>query len=131
MCVQLNKSTGPFHALFCVGQFFSDQPQPPAPNAEEPNTVALGLGDLSDYVEGRTAVPIPTYFTGAYGGGAAASQLLSEAVRRSGGGFQPQGIQICSNLYWLRGSAKFSLRGEAPNCISFYLDLQFFAPHLS
>jgi hypothetical protein len=99
----VNKSTGPFDALFCVGQFFH-QTQPQSPDGE--------LGELSDYLQGRAAVPIPTYFTGAYGGGVAASHLLSEAVRHSAGGFQPQGIQICPNLYWLRGSAKFSLRGS-------------------
>lgn len=90
---QVNQSTGPFHALFCVGQFFSDE-------SEE---------EVSDYVEGRASVPIPTYFTGAYGGGAVASQLLSKAQALRG--FHPQGIEICPNLYWLRGSAKFNIAG--------------------
>ncbi|KAJ4797865.1 Zinc finger CCCH domain-containing protein 59 [Rhynchospora pubera] len=97
----LNQSTGPFDALFCVGQFFSANANANANDLE-----------LEEYVQGRAAVPIPTYFTGAYGAStAAASQLLSSAATLTGRAFKPDGIQICPNLYWLRGSAKFSLRG--------------------
>ncbi|RLN36310.1 Zinc finger CCCH domain-containing protein 59 [Panicum miliaceum] len=46
---QVNQSTGPFHALLCVGQFFS--PEADAEGAP---------GDVADYLEGRAAVPIPT-----------------------------------------------------------------------
>ena len=53
---QVNQSTGPFHALLCVGQFFS--PEGDAEGAP---------GDVADYIEGLASVPIPTYFTGDYG----------------------------------------------------------------
>lgn len=93
----MNKSTGPFDALLCVGQFF---PDPSDGRADE----------LSDYVEGRLSVPIPTYFTGDYGVGAA--KVLSAAARNaSNRGFKTDGIEVCTNLYWLKGSGKFSLHG--------------------
>ncbi|KAL6599316.1 hypothetical protein ACP70R_045810 [Stipagrostis hirtigluma subsp. patula] len=90
----VNQSTGPFHALLCVGQFFS-----PDGDAE---------GDVADYLEGRAAVPIPTYFTGDYG--PAAPRLLSKAAADAHG-FAPGGIEICLNLFWLRGSNRFTLHG--------------------
>lgn len=91
---QVNQSTGPFHALLCVGQFFS-----PDGEAE---------GDVADYIEGRAAVPIRTYFTGDYG--PAAPRLLSKAAAAARG-FAPGGIEICPNLFWLRGSNRFTLHG--------------------
>ncbi|KAL6846334.1 hypothetical protein ACP4OV_023782 [Aristida adscensionis] len=90
----VNQSTGPFHALLCVGQFFS-----PEGDAE---------GDVADYLEGRAAVPIPTYFTGDYG--PAAPRLLSKAAADARG-FAPGGIEISPNLFWLRGSNRFTLHG--------------------
>ncbi|TVU09313.1 hypothetical protein EJB05_42777 [Eragrostis curvula] len=90
----VNQSTGPFHALLCVGQFFS-----PDGDAE---------GDVADYIDGRAAVPIPTYFTGDYG--PAAPRLLSKAAAAARG-FSPDGIEICPNLFWLRGSNRFTLHG--------------------
>ncbi|GJM98972.1 hypothetical protein PR202_ga16026 [Eleusine coracana subsp. coracana] len=90
----VNQSTGPFHALLCVGQFFS-----PDGEAE---------GDVADYIDGRAAVPIPTYFTGDYG--PAAPRLLSKAAAAARG-FSPGGIEICPNLFWLRGSNRFTLHG--------------------
>jgi hypothetical protein len=92
---QVNQSTGPFHALLCVGQFFS----PDGDNGE---------GDFTDYIDGRAAVPIPTYFTGDYG--PAAPRLLSKAAAYARG-FSPGGIEICANLFWLRGSNRFTLHG--------------------
>ncbi|ONK59274.1 uncharacterized protein A4U43_C08F4770 [Asparagus officinalis] len=88
----VNKSSGPFDALLCVGQFF--------PESDE------GIDEVADYVEGRCSVPIPTYFTGDYGAGAA--RFLSKA---SNLGFKTDGIEVCANLYWLKGSGKFSLHG--------------------
>ncbi|RLN33556.1 zinc finger CCCH domain-containing protein 59 [Panicum miliaceum] len=93
----VNQSTGPFHALLCVGQFFS--PEADAEGAP---------GDVADYLEGRAAVPIPTYFTGDYG--PTAPRLLSKAAAGARG-FAPGGIEICPNLFWLRGSNRFTLHG--------------------
>lgn len=94
----MNQSTGPFHALLCVGQFFP----PEAAEGDSPP------GDVADYLEGRAAVPIPTYFTGDYG--PTAPRLLSKAAADARG-FNPGGIEICPNLFWLRGSALFNLHG--------------------
>ncbi|KAM0892668.1 hypothetical protein ACQ4PT_025596 [Festuca glaucescens] len=94
----VNQSTGPFNALLCVGQFFS-------PEVGEEDSPP---GDFADYLEGRAAVPIPTYFTGDYG--PTAPRLLSKAAADARG-FAPGGIQICPNLFWLRGSALFNLHG--------------------
>lgn len=92
----MNQSTGPFDALLCVGQFFADSPDLP--------------DELSDYVDGRAAVPIPTYFTGDYGVGAA--RVLSAAAKRfPDRGFATNGVELCPNLYWLKGSGRFSLQG--------------------
>ncbi|CAL9112288.1 unnamed protein product [Musa acuminata var. zebrina] len=92
----VNKSTGPFDALLCVGQFFPDS--------------ADGLDEVADYIEGRSAVPIPTYFTGDYGVGAA--RFLSAASKLpSNRGFKTDGLEVCPNLFWLKGSGKFSLHG--------------------
>ncbi|KAJ3683350.1 hypothetical protein LUZ60_013577 [Juncus effusus] len=109
--ISVSKSTGPFDALFCVGQFFSTQTEEERDDKSEEERETLG--ELSDYIEGRATVPIPTYFTGGFGGGKAESKLLSDAIRKilSTGGFKNDGIEICPNLYWLRGSAKFSLKG--------------------
>ncbi|URE35275.1 zinc finger CCCH domain-containing protein [Musa troglodytarum] len=92
----VNKSTGPFDALLCVGQFFPDS--------------ADGLDEVADYIEGRSAVPIPTYFTGDYGVGAV--RFLSAASKLpSNRGFKTDGLEVCPNLFWLKGSGKFSLHG--------------------
>lgn len=95
----VNKSAGPFDALFCVGQFFPD-------SAEQ-------LEELTDYIEGgggRSQIPLPTYFIGDYG--VAAPKVLSTASRNSANlGFKMDGFKICDNLFWLRGSGKFTLHG--------------------
>uniref|UniRef100_A0A0D9XCZ1 C3H1-type domain-containing protein n=1 Tax=Leersia perrieri TaxID=77586 RepID=A0A0D9XCZ1_9ORYZ len=93
----VNQSTGPFHALLCVGQLFS-------PEAGDGD----GGGEVAEYLEGRAAVPIPTYFIGDYG--PAAPRLLAKAAAGARG-FFPGGIEICPNLFWLRGSARFTLHG--------------------
>ncbi|GFY98454.1 CwfJ-like family protein [Actinidia rufa] len=61
----VNKSTGPFDALLCVGQFFPDSSD--------------HLGEFMDYIEGRSEIPLPTYFIGDYG--ASAMKVLSAATK--------------------------------------------------
>ncbi|KAK1306991.1 Zinc finger CCCH domain-containing protein 64 [Acorus calamus] len=92
----VNKSTGPFDALLCVGQFFPDSPD--------------GLAELSDLVEGRLPLPIPTYFIGDYGVGAA-DVLLKAMKEPDNRGFKLDGLKIQEGLYWLKGSGKFKFRG--------------------
>ncbi|XP_007012827.2 PREDICTED: zinc finger CCCH domain-containing protein 64 isoform X1 [Theobroma cacao] len=92
----VNKSAGPFDSLFCVGQFFPDETD--------------RLEELMDYVEGRAQIPLPTYFIGDYGAGAA--KVLSAASKNSANqGFKMDGFKICDNLFWLKGSGKFTLHG--------------------
>ncbi|OMO67291.1 Zinc finger, CCCH-type [Corchorus capsularis] len=92
----VNKSAGPFDALFCVGQFFPDETD--------------RLDELMDYVEGRAQIPLPTYFIGDYGVGA--PKVLSVASKNSANqGFKMDGFKICDNLFWLKGSGKFTLHG--------------------
>ncbi|OVA04008.1 zinc finger protein [Macleaya cordata] len=92
----VNKSTGPFDVLLCVGQFFPDSPD--------------RLEEFLDYVEGRSEIPIPTYFIGDYGIGA--PKVLSIASNDSANrGFKMDGLRLCDNLYWLKGSGKFTLHG--------------------
>ncbi|KAJ0971349.1 hypothetical protein J5N97_019308 [Dioscorea zingiberensis] len=94
--LSVTKSAGPFDALLIVGQFFPDSPDL--------------LSDLSDFIDGRSTVPIPTYFIGDYGCGA--GQFLSVASQHpSNRGFKTDGLQLCPNLFWLRGSGRFSLHG--------------------
>ncbi|KAA3477186.1 zinc finger CCCH domain-containing protein 64 [Gossypium australe] len=92
----VNKSAGPFDALFCVGQFFPDEPD--------------RLDELMDYVEGRAQVPLLTYFIGDYGVGA--PKVLSAVSRNSANqGFKMDGFKVCDNLFWLKGSGKFTFHG--------------------
>ncbi|ESQ42724.1 hypothetical protein EUTSA_v10013022mg [Eutrema salsugineum] len=92
----VSKSAGPFDALLCVGQFFPDSPEL--------------LDEFLDYVEGRAQVPIPTYFTGDYG--VAAPKILSATSRKAENqGFKMDGLEVSHNLFWLRGSGKFTLHG--------------------
>ncbi|RZB71826.1 zinc finger CCCH domain-containing protein 64-like isoform X2 [Glycine soja] len=92
----VNKSAGPFDALLCVGQFFPDSPEQ--------------LEDFTKYIEGGSHFPLPTYFVGDYG--VAAPKLLLQASKDSANqGFKMDGFKVCHNLYWLKGSGKFSLFG--------------------
>lgn len=92
----VSKSAGPFDFLVCVGQFFPDSPE--------------RLEEFLDYAEGRSAIPIPTYFIGDYGIGAV--KVLSAAARSSENqGFKMDGLRICENLFWLRASGKFTRDG--------------------
>ncbi|XP_042382854.1 zinc finger CCCH domain-containing protein 59-like isoform X1 [Zingiber officinale] len=90
------KSMDPFDALLCVGQFFPDSDD--------------GIDEVADYFEGRSAVSIPTYFIGDYGVGAI--RFLSAASKPlAARGFKTDGLEVCPNLFWLKGSGKFSLLG--------------------
>ncbi|KAL8498124.1 hypothetical protein ACS0TY_021451 [Phlomoides rotata] len=92
----VNKSAGPFDALLCVGQFFPDSPEQ--------------LEEFNNYIEGRSKIPIPTYFIGDYGVGA--PKILAAAAKYPANlGFKMDGLKICENLFWLRGSGKFLLHG--------------------
>ncbi|PHT73534.1 Zinc finger CCCH domain-containing protein 59 [Capsicum annuum] len=92
----VNKAAGPFDALLCVGQFFPDSVE--------------GLEEFNGYIEGRFKIPIPTYFIGDYGAGS--PKILSEALKDpSNKGFKMEGYRVCDNLYWLKGSGKFSFHG--------------------
>ncbi|XP_052199797.1 zinc finger CCCH domain-containing protein 64 isoform X2 [Diospyros lotus] len=92
----VNKSAGPFDVLLCVGQFFPEAPDQ--------------LGELMDYVEGRSQIPLPTYFIGDYGVGAV--KVLSAVSKDPANqGFKMDGLRVCENLYWLKGSGKFTLHG--------------------
>ncbi|KAF8393539.1 hypothetical protein HHK36_021783 [Tetracentron sinense] len=92
----VNKSTGPFDAVLCVGQFFPDSSD--------------RLDELLDYIEGRSQIPLPTYFIGDYGIGAP-KVLLVASKDSANRGFKLDGLKICHNLYWLKGSGKFTLHG--------------------
>ncbi|KAL4191017.1 hypothetical protein AMTRI_Chr07g78740 [Amborella trichopoda] len=89
----VSKSNGPLDALLCVGQFFPN-------NAEE-------VEEMMRYIRGDEPVPIPTYFIGDYG--AVALKLFSSAASQYG--FKTDGIKICENLFWLKGSGRFTLHG--------------------
>lgn len=92
----VNKAAGPFEALLCVGQFFPEAPE--------------SLEEFNDYVEARSAIPLPTYFIGDFG--IAAPKTLSLASKDPANqGFKMDGLKICHNLFWLKGSGKFTLHG--------------------
>ena len=105
---QVNKSVGPFDALLCVGQFFPDSPEQ--------------LDEFMGYVEGRSHIPLPTYFIGDYGVGAP-KVLLAASKDSANRGFKMDGLRVCDNLFWLKGSGKFSFLGTFPNstCSFFFL----------
>ncbi|XLU43990.1 hypothetical protein S245_038804, partial [Arachis hypogaea] len=90
----VNKSAGPFDALFCVGQFFPDSPEQ--------------LDEFMAYVEGSSQIPIPTYFIGDYGVGSA-KVLLAASKDSANRGFKMDGLRVRENLFWLKGSGNFSL----------------------
>ncbi|TYK10083.1 zinc finger CCCH domain-containing protein 64 isoform X3 [Cucumis melo var. makuwa] len=94
--ISVNKSAGPFDALLCVGQFFPDSTDQ--------------LDEFMDYVEGRSVIPLSTYFIGDYGVGAA-KVLLASSKDSANQGFKMDGLKICGNLHWLKGSGKFTLHG--------------------
>ncbi|CAK9235704.1 unnamed protein product [Sphagnum jensenii] len=92
----VNKSNGPFDALLCVGQFFPRTPD--------------GIGEMETYFTLAKPIPLPTYFIGDYGEGAAA--LLAPAKAKAAEtGIPMDGVRICDNLLWLKGSGILNLKG--------------------
>lgn len=102
----ITKTTGPFDAMFCVGQFFPD--------------TSDQLTELMDYTEGRNGqqIPIPTYFTGDYGVGASMVLANASSKPENRGGFKMDGLKICHNLYCLKGSGKVNLHGLSVTYLS-------------
>ncbi|WJX96524.1 hypothetical protein P8452_77720 [Trifolium repens] len=99
----VNKSAGPFDALLCVGQFFPDSPDL--------------LDEFMAYIEGGSHIPLPTYFIGDYG--VAAPKILLAASKDSANlGFKMDGLKVCDNLFWLKGSGKFNLFGLSVTYLS-------------
>ncbi|XP_048335670.2 zinc finger CCCH domain-containing protein 64 isoform X1 [Ziziphus jujuba] len=92
----VNKSAGPFDALLCVGQFFPDSLE--------------RVDEFNEFIEGRSQIPLPTYFIGDFGVGAA-KVLLAASRDFANQGFKMDGLKICHNLYWLKGSGRFTLHG--------------------
>ncbi|CAK9881409.1 unnamed protein product [Sphagnum jensenii] len=92
----VNKSNGPFDALLCVGQFFPRTPD--------------GIDEMETYFTLAKPIPLPTYFIGDYGEGAAA--LLAPAKAKAAEtGIPMDGVRICDNLLWLKGSGILNLKG--------------------
>jgi hypothetical protein len=92
----VNKSNGPFDALLCVGQFFPRTPD--------------GIEEMETYFTLAKPIPLPTYFIGDYGEGAAA--LLAPAKAKAAEtGIPMDGVRICDNLLWLKGSGILNLKG--------------------
>lgn len=110
----MSKSAGPFDALLCVGQFFPDSTE--------------GLEEFNQYIEGSSKFPVPTYFIGDYGVGAP-KVLLAASKEPANRGFKMDGLKVCENLYWLKGSGKFSLHGKYLTklqlCLWLYLFIYF------
>ncbi|KAH7519209.1 hypothetical protein FEM48_Zijuj08G0011400 [Ziziphus jujuba var. spinosa] len=57
----VNKSAGPFDALLCVGHFFPDLPE--------------RVDEFNEFIEGRSQIPLPTYFIGDFGVGLSVAYL--------------------------------------------------------
>ena len=68
------------------------------------------LGELTDYIEGRSQVPLPIYFIGDYRIDTT-KHLLSALKDLVNPGFKMDGLKVCQNLFWLKGSDKFNLHG--------------------
>lgn len=91
--------------LLCVGQFFPEN--------------SARLEEFMDYIEGRSVFPLPVYFIGDYGAGA--PKVLSVAAKDSANlGFKMDGLKVCDNLFWLKGSGKFTLHGIRSSCTLLY-----------
>ncbi|CAM6074129.1 unnamed protein product [Sphagnum tenellum] len=92
----VNKSNGPFDALLCVGQFFPRTPD--------------GIEEMKTYFTLAKPIPLPTYFIGDYGEGAA-SLLAPAKAKAAETGIPMDGVRICDNLLWLKGSGILNLKG--------------------
>lgn len=92
----MSKTGPPFDALLCVGQFFP--------------TAGSDVDEVMELIEGQKEMPLPTYFIGDYG--EAAGVVLSSAKSKvASAGLIMEGICVCKNLYWLKGSGVFDLHG--------------------
>ncbi|KAG0575645.1 hypothetical protein KC19_5G020000 [Ceratodon purpureus] len=92
----VNEKNGPFDAALCVGQFF------PADGS--------GVEGVEGYFKGEKAIPVPTYFIGDYGDGV--NSLLAPARSKAlDMGFSMDGIPVCDNLLYLKGSGVLLLKG--------------------
>jgi hypothetical protein len=78
--------------LLCVGQFFPAQ--------------GGATSDLKEYLEGRKAVPLPTYFIGDYGFG---SEIIQAKTAESTG---TGPVEICRNLSFLGRAGIVELFGK-------------------
>ena len=87
-------------------QLFLAPPRRPS----QRRTVLPGLAELADCVEGPSGVPLPTYFVDDYGVGSV-KFLLAVAKDSANLRFKMDGLRICENLFWLKGSGKFTLHG--------------------
>ena len=101
----VNKSAGPFDAVFCVGSFF-DGPSAIAPGASDEAAVAAAAAaaegpfnneELRAYVDGTESAPIPTYFVEGLPSG-------REFCR------DPDG-KVAPNITFLRKPGVFNLHG--------------------
>lgn len=101
---QVNKANGPFDAVFCVGQVFPDKL---TPEVEE---------QLNSFFSGKTSFPVPLYFIGDYGEGT--EKFLESFLERKleeDPSFkidEEKELQLCHNLFWLRKSGVFDLKGR-------------------
>lgn len=85
-----------------MGQFFPD--------------VGKDIDEISELIEGKLELPIPTYFVGDYG--ASASAILSAAKSKSSLGSEE--VSLCKNLIWLKGSGILNVQGQYfHNCLQF------------
>ncbi|TYJ29597.1 hypothetical protein E1A91_A06G078800v1, partial [Gossypium mustelinum] len=87
---------GPFDALFCGVSLFPDEPD--------------RLDELMDYVERRAQVSSPDLLHRRLRSWC--TQGLSAVSRNSANqGFKMDGFKVCDNLFWLKGSGKFTFHG--------------------
>jgi len=93
----VNKTNGPFDSVFCVGQFF-------------PNDGG-SVEELEGYFAGEKPIPLPTYFIGDYGEGAN-SLLATARAKALEMGFSIDGVSVCENLSYLKGSGILNLKGR-------------------
>lgn len=67
------------------------------------------------FVEGKHEITLPTYFIGDYG--EAAGMVLSSAkLKAEQMGLTYEGVPVCKNLFWLKGSGIFNLKGQRTFC---------------
>ncbi|KAF5935217.1 hypothetical protein HYC85_026346 [Camellia sinensis] len=96
--INIDHSNHLHEVLHCVNRFFTQEP------------TAITLGFEANYLFKTLPNSSPTYFIGDYGVGA--MKVLSAALKDSANrGFKMDGLRICGNLYWLKGSGKFTLNG--------------------